>query len=340
MRAGDGELVWRFRASPEDRLLVAMQSLESVWPVPGSVLVRDGKVWFTAGRSPYFDGGIYLYALDAVSGKVLVQQTIFSRGPQEFHTSKPAPELELPEPGLPDILSASDGLVYMRWLAFDDNGKAAKVKPHLFSATGFLDDTWWHRTYWQYGTWMQGGFGGWPKAAQQAPAGRLMVTADDLVFSFDRSKYESGNGGNAHAGHVGVVKYDYQDSGLVAPSQNPYLLYAAAIPDAFPAPTSKAAKWRRDEHLKWRTSVPVLVRAMLLADKTLFLAGPNAGVDNAGLAQLQTEQPGKLLAVSSTDGQILAQRSLDTAPVFDGMAAASGRLFLATLDGKILCLGR
>jgi len=50
-------------------------------------------------------------------------------------------------PGMPDILSAGDGLVYMRWMGLDGEGNVTNVKPHLFSATGFLDDTWWHRTY-------------------------------------------------------------------------------------------------------------------------------------------------------------------------------------------------
>jgi hypothetical protein len=72
----------------------------------------------------------------------------------------------------------------------------------------------------------------------------------------------------------------------------------------------------------------------------LFIAGPDAGVDNAGLAELQAVEPGKLLAVSAADGKIQAQHSLEAAPVFDGMAAAGGRLYLATLDGKILCLGK
>ncbi|MHC4569033.1 MAG: outer membrane protein assembly factor BamB family protein, partial [Planctomycetota bacterium] len=49
LRAGDGALVWRFRAAPEERLLMAPDGLESVWPVHGSVLVRDGQVWFAAG---------------------------------------------------------------------------------------------------------------------------------------------------------------------------------------------------------------------------------------------------------------------------------------------------
>ena len=51
LRVADGQLVWRFRAAPDDGQLVSYGQLESVWPAPGSVLVQDGSVYFVAGRS-------------------------------------------------------------------------------------------------------------------------------------------------------------------------------------------------------------------------------------------------------------------------------------------------
>ena len=45
------------------------------------------------------------------------------------------------------------------------------------------------------------------------------------------------------------------------------------------------------------------------------------------------------LAVSADGGEKLAEHRLDAPPVFDGMAAAGGRLLLATVDGRVLCLG-
>ena len=46
-----------------------------------------------------------------------------------------------------------------------------------------------------------------------------------------------------------------------------------------------------------------------------------------------------LAAVSAADGKQLAAYRLKSMPVFDGMAAAGGRLYLAASDGKVLCLG-
>ena len=45
-----------------------------------------------------------------------------------------------------------------------------------------------------------------------------------------------------------------------------------------------------------------------------------------------------LLAVAAADGKPLAELQLPDAPVFDGLIAAQSRLFLATRNGKVLCL--
>ena len=44
LRAADGRLIWRFRAAPEDRRLVAYDQVESAWPVSGAVLVENHSV--------------------------------------------------------------------------------------------------------------------------------------------------------------------------------------------------------------------------------------------------------------------------------------------------------
>ena len=98
----------------------------------------------------------------------------------------------------------------------------------------------------------------------------------------------------------------------------------------------------------------MIVRAMALADKTLFVVGPPDLVDEdtaasgrdtpdvqAALAQQTDAWFGKkgsmLWAVSAEDGKRLAEYKLDALPVFDSMAAASGRLYFATTDGKVRC---
>ena len=40
------------------------------------------------------------------------------------------------------------------------------------------------------------------------------------------------------------------------------------------------------------------------------------------------------------DGTKLSELKLDAPPVFDGMAAAGGKLYLSCLDGKLRCFGK
>ena len=47
---------------------------------------------------------------------------------------------------------------------------------------------------------------------------------------------------------------------------------------------------------------------------------------------------GVLLAVSTADGRVQSQLALNRSPVFDGLAAAEGRLFLAQEGGQVVCL--
>ena len=339
LRADDGELVWRFRAAPEERYLVAHEAVESAWPVSGSVLVRDGLAWFVAGRSPFLDGGLRLFAVEAASGKPVVTKRLDSSGPEGFQTSKAgAADRDRTPPMLPDILSASDDLIYMRWMAFDPAGEIVRTaKPHLFSSTGFLDDTWWHRTYWQVGTWMRGGFGGWPQAAQQTPAGRLMVVDDEALYGFGRSHYDAGNPNDVHAGHVGLVKDTYQDSGRIDYARNPYRLFAATLPGAANAAGKGKAKTPTPAY-RWQTPVPMLVRGMVLAGETLFVAGPPAGEALRGLADLNAAGPALLWAVSPADGTKVADCPLPASPVLDGVAAVPGRLLVVCVDGSVCCL--
>ena len=56
-------------------------------------------------------------------------------------------------------------------------------------------------------------------------------------------------------------------------------------------------------------------------------------------AALADQKGAALWAVSAADGKRLAELKLDSMPVWDGMAAARGRLYLATRSGKVLCFG-
>jgi len=103
--------------------------------------------------------------------------------------------------------------------------------------------------------------------------------------------------------------------------------------------------------------MPILVRAMVKAGDVLFAAGPRDIVDEfqvganirsdadaesiAKQADLFAGSEGSVLcAVSARHGGKIAEANLDVLPVFDGMIAAAGRIYLSTVDGKVVCLGK
>jgi hypothetical protein len=45
-----------------------------------------------------------------------------------------------------------------------------------------------------------------------------------------------------------------------------------------------------------------------------------------------------LCAVDKASGTQLAKAQLPSSPVFDGMAAANGRLYISLKDGRVMCM--
>jgi len=321
LRASDGETIWRIRAAPEDLRLVSYGQVESVWPMHGSILVHGDSAYFAAGRSSFLDGGIHIFRVDPATGEVRAHRRIDSRDPKTGREPQETIQgFDMPG-ALPDVLSSDGASIYMRHLRFDaDLVEQAPSVPHIFSPAGFLDDSWWHRTYWLFGTRMMSGWGGWPQAGNQAPAGRLLVFDGETIYGFGRL-----NQYGRHGAHVGL------DDPLLpwppAPKDGTsrkadYKLFARANPIHRP----------KANDCRWVESIGIWVRAMVLAGETLFVAGPPDPFAGAGAAD------GILLrAISTTDGKRLGEHRLDAEPVFDGMAAAGGCLFISTVDGRVRC---
>ena len=347
LRASDGQLAWRFRAAPEDRRTVAYNQLESVWPVHGNVLVEDGAAYFVAGRSIFLDGGMYLYRLDPLTGEVLSEARMDGRVAETEREPQGVIRGTHMLGALPDVLSSDGASIYMRQKRFDRNLAEQETNvPHLFSSVGFLDGLWWHRTYWMMGTSMGSGYGGWPRVGNTVPAGRILVFDESSVYGFGRDRYAH------HGSHVGLdasTVFHFRPDRDTASRRTRYHLFgvgrkAQSVEKPQQKPAQKPAQKRRGQGgqapriYRWSKEASLLVRAMVLADQTLWLAGPPYAANLEDLpAALEGLRGGLLLAVSATDGETLAQYKLEAPPVWDGMAAAGGRLYLSTTDGRVLC---
>ena len=207
LRATDGALIWRFLAAPSERRHGAWEQVESVWPVHGSVLVENETVNAVAGRSVFLDGGLRFVRLDARTGEKLAEQVYDEKDPetggdfQDRHKT-----LQMPV-GLNDILSSDGALLYLRSQKIKPDGTRIDIGPisgsaaqqggsqkgegrHLFAPMGFLDDSWFHRSYWVYGKSFAGGHNGYYQAGKYTPEGRILVHDKDNVYGFAReAKY-------------------------------------------------------------------------------------------------------------------------------------------------------
>ncbi len=91
----------------------------------------------------------------------------------------------------------------------------------------------------------------------------------------------------------------------------------------------------------WSQRVPLRIRAMVLTPQRLFVAGPPDVIDPQDpLGAFQGRKGGSLYVIDAATGQRLAEHTLTSPPVFNGAAAARGRLFLAAEDGSLTCLGK
>ncbi len=376
LRARDGALAWRFRAAPEDRRIMAWGQLESAWPVHGSVLVHSGTLYCVAGRNTFLDGGIRFLRLDPETGKLLGETVMDEKDPVTGKNMEIVYEQKVSGNTMPvalaDVLSFSGKYIWMRSQKIDLEGKRHEiaVRPptvqpvedfHLFAETGFLDDSYFYRAYWTYGRTITGGYGGWFQAGRFVPSGHILSVDNKAVYGFGRTP--------RHMVNSSVLEYEiYAAERTVTPEAIARVRAASGRINSRSAfKSANASDWRlryffSDRDLsavgvRWKIQQPsVLVRAMAVAGGVLFAAGPPNLVDErrayrfpddpdikAALKEqadaLEGRKGGRLWAVSTESGKVLRRYRLDAVPVFDGLIAAGGRLYMATQDGRVICLG-
>lgn len=382
LRARDGVLAWRFRAAPLDQRLMAWERLESAWPVHGAVLVRenaDGQaiVYCTAGRSIFLDGGIRFLRLDAATGKLLGEAAWDDKDPdseQSMHDAYLRKTAGNTMPvGLSDVLSCDGRNLWMRSQKIDFEGRRAELTvlpatdqppedAHLFCQVGFVDDSYFFRSYWTYGRRMTGGYGGWFQAGRYVPSGRILCFDDQAVYGYGRKPEYMTN--------ASVVEYLLFAANKTVSADDIARVNRAdrAMNERRPEKNASSSDWRvrwfypREDltatRFQWLLDQPsIMARAMCVAGEQLVLAGPPDVVDERfayrnpddpeiqALLQRQAEayagkQGGQLWVVNKADGRPVGRQELDTIPVFDGLSTAGGRLYMSTIDGRVLSFVR
>ncbi|MHC4462654.1 MAG: outer membrane protein assembly factor BamB family protein [Planctomycetota bacterium] len=361
LRASDGRLMWRFLAAPADRRIACFDQIESAWPVHGSVLVHNDTAYFTAGRSTYLDGGIRVYGLEPATGKILHKGIL--KGPNPFDEGERDVAFFILGANS-DVLVSEGGFLYMRQKKMTPELEEIEVEVlsskgaqdvglHIFSTAGLLDGSWYNRTFWMYSK-------RWPgfQLANQAPkTGQLLVVDDEKTYAvrvFYRRNVHSPMFFPGKEGYLLFADDNSNEPQIVGEQGSrepvkwlPQSDYSRARGDQIRKLESEAfgldkmIGYTRAQPPVWKQWLPVRIRAMVKAGDTLFVAGPPDVFDSRDpYAAFEARKAALLVAVSATDGKELTEYKLESPPVFDGMIAANGRLFISTRDGQVLCMAK
>ena len=343
--AASGVFRWTYRAALANRYHMHFEQIESTHPAHGSVLVLDGKVYAVSGRSRFADQGVRLSVLDLRTGG-LVKETHLGRFDsdsgkdfQRFHQGLGMPTART------DILVKEGDTLYMRTQKFSMDGTAdtadlsfkvddALRDRHLLAPTSFMDDSIWHRSYWTYGNGFNSGHSGYHVAGKHFPSGRVLVFDEDTVYGYGRL----------------ASQYRWSTS-------LEYTLFAAdkkarVITESPRGGANKQARRRggvQKFERRWEESCDIQVAAMLLANNHLYVIGARDVLDEtvrSNLSKDNTEQDEHMLgkhgsvlaAIDPVSGKVVNRREFDFFPVFDGMSAADGKIYIACQDGMMVCL--
>ena len=345
LRLADGEQVWRFRAAPDELNTVALGQVESVWPVHGSILVDNGVAYAAAGRSSYLDGGIILYGLDPATGKTLYKERVRNTHPMVTSADeKPQTPIEKIDQNATDgktftapdksdafsmegvttdVLVSDGSSIFMRHLRFDRRcARQPELSRHLFSTARLLDDAENHRSHWVLGTGDFSRIGvaySWIANRRDGRKGVHMAVPYGVLLAFDNDTVWGVRRGKAYT--------------LFAEANSPFSATEKSMPDFRTIDDGAAERW------KWSVDVDVRPRAMVHANDLLFLGGTPYSASQVDLAATYEGTKGGLVSVmSASNGEKVGQCNIETPPVWDGMAAANGRLYISLENGTLLAL--
>ena len=306
LNAGNGKLVWRFRAAPVEEYILVDEQLESAWPVHGSVLILNGVVYCAAGWHSGLDGGVTLWALRAGSGQAVWKKRL-EKLPGDYRRAN----------GPVALLSSDGKFISMGQWSFDlKTGEKAspRQRPVMsFGASGFLDNKWFEfsNTKGQL-DWRD----------RRGIRGQLLASGRERTCGVSVRFHRGFRNGMPLAGMGDFKLFGKKNS--------------------------------RDKG--WTVTVPVRMQALVLAGGTVFVAGRLEPDLSEALKVKAPKQRAKLIAampdekliprgselwaISAANGKKLGALELDSLPVEDGLAAAGGKLYLSTRDGKLRCFGK
>ena len=345
LRASDGALAWRFTPLPS-RMICAYEQLESAWPVSGAVLLKDGLVYFAAGRNSFLDGGIFVYALDRKTGEVRHQRRMYGPfGEDGFQIL-----MSMGIDGFKADVPIDGGTcVYFKQQAFQPDltpmERTAVANRHLIPNPGFLETIPQHRTFWTLDT----------VTHYDIPTGYGGVHGDILVVDGNR--------------FVEVRGYTPARQTPFDPRVSGYTLYCGIAGERDPeSPSARAAGAKENSAPKpkrgakngtgskkkprarnratpatpsrriWQSPIPLTGKAIAMSENVVFVAGTPVVFPKGDIAKAYEGRMGGVLWLADAEtGKKLAEYPLPAPPAWDSLAVANGSVYIALADGRLLC---
>jgi outer membrane protein assembly factor BamB len=329
VRAGDGQLVWKFSGLPERRLICDTGRLESAWPVNGSIMIFQDTAYFAAGRSTFLDGGIGLFGLDPHTGRMKHGRIL--QGPyQDEDRAFPIPSRQTFQlvGCKAGIFSQAGNELFIRHQAFNQELEPiqlAQVKTlHLMASPGFLNDSPQHRTYWTVDRDLR--YGGATAKFNSGPAGDTIAFDGKLFYEirgYAPGRNLPGRGRDLNPRELYSVfsgRHGYDQK-----KENPKVIPALG-------------GWEK----RWQTPTPFAGHAIAAASNTLMAAGVPMRADYSQKdtdASYAGKKGGIAWLLDAKDGKKLQELDFKAPPVWDGIAIAQGSYFISLKDGTVVCLG-
>jgi len=331
LRARDGQLAWRLRAAPAERFILDDSRLESVWPLHGSLMLFKGRIYATAGRSSFLDGGLRIFALNPETGAIITGATFFTEQTKQSDYYE----------GVTNDLLVSDGeslflkhmkidpatlaISRLQWWEF--SGPDGKLKaydksmvklpieekrtPVLSSASGFLDDELFGRAHVQ----LDGA-----------------EFCNRLCFDAKRAYGVRHSLGPGHfqfhlAGKDGfpVLCFDRQSR------KTPVKVKGRNYKGNGSAPA--------DHRVIWQHDLPVRPSAILaVRDRVLVGGGPDQVNRADPFSSFEWRAGGLLHSLNAANGETLSEQTLPAPPVHEGLIAVKVGIFACLKGGTVLKL--
>ncbi|NQV31888.1 MAG: hypothetical protein HQ515_04295, partial [Phycisphaeraceae bacterium] len=192
-------------------------------------------------------------------------------------------------------------------------------------------------SYWLLGTDVRAGWGGWA-SGNETTFGRIMTFDEETAYGYGRVMIASAAlGHQADDYHLFGVKKVLMQTGVRQQRNRNKNKTKKPAADVLRKPTPF-----------WADTQSLIVRAMVLTPDKLIVAGPpdlrqkESHIlayknDKEALASFMGEKGVFLRVLRTTDGQVLSEGPLEAMPVFDGMSAAQGRIFVSLKNGQLQC---